>query len=62
MGHKHYCKGMWTPSRWFCSGCQKEHAGTTERNTALDGKSYCNRQWYKLPIERMGQTAKESER
>lgn len=40
--------GVGRPKPWLCAGCNKIHAGSTERTIALDHLSYCNRQYFKM--------------
>jgi len=35
------------PEPWFCDACQKQHAGRRSRNGTLDGRSLCDRAYYK---------------
>lgn len=45
-------------SKWFCSGCQKEHAHDTGSAKTADGREFCWRQWHKLSTaEIRGQAA-----
>lgn len=39
--------GAGVPGKWFCTACQKEHGGRTER-TGYQGGDYCSRTYYRL--------------
>lgn len=35
------------PGQWWCDGCEKWHAPTTDRVKTLDGRTLCFRQFVK---------------
>jgi hypothetical protein len=40
-------RGGFKPVSWYCDGCGKFHAGTRSRNGTLDGRSLCDRLYYR---------------
>lgn len=40
-------RGGVKPDAWFCDACQKKHEARRSRNGTLDGRSLCDRTYYK---------------
>jgi len=40
-------RGGFKPSPWFCDACQKLHEARRSRNGTLDGRSLCDRGYYR---------------
>lgn len=40
-------RGGVKPDPWFCDACQKKHEARRSRNGTLDGRSLCDRAYYR---------------
>lgn len=46
-GYRRGNRGGCKPEAWYCDGCKKIHAGRRSRNGTIDGRSLCDREYWK---------------
>lgn len=54
-------RGGVKPSPWYCDACQRMHDGRRSRNGTLDGRSLCDRAYYREKRQAMMQPASSSQ-